>query len=761
MSNWQFKTVLEYGRSWLAWPEDRPWWRWKRCWLAFCFVLYLFIGSFVVPWWIEGRIVQGIEQHTELDVARAPEVSLNPLTFSFSLERGDVQYNGKKFVSFRSIAGDFELLSSLFYWRPTLDWIVVRSPHFHLQLNESGETNFHSLMRENAGDSGPRSSLGLFLNQFNIRGGRVAWNDRRTLPPVDMTTSQLEVSLRSIEWPPRDPWPVELRGEVGETGQFRIDGSVHAGRGDARLDVTVEQIPLSVSNDYLERYLSGRWDTGSVSLDGQLVKRTEPGTFQFRSDFNLRNPRLHETGGTTVISVEQFGADTVAVDVGDRAVRLEDIFVNEPYLRLDFRNGYRTNFSTMLKTDSAGTTTDESPPGVDLGEWTVGAGPTKIRSGQAIVHDANVPEGFTAGYHDISGTVARLQMAGTAPASVALRAQSNRGAELSVNGRVLASAPTRQSSLVLEYRNGPMVPLSPYSVRFVGHRIDQGKMSLDLDYDLLDRVLEGSNHLVLDQFQLGRKVNDQPELSVPIGLAVALLKNDEGMIDLDIPVTGNLDSPTFNLGGTIRQAVNNTIGSIVSSPFRFLAGLVPGDPPDLSVVKYSPGQLSPLDREIESIEGLAIALEKRPQLSLEIRPVWSTADRNHLARNRVNRMLSEAGADTTALQGSLVTLETVFVRELSQDRLREIKTAHTTPNSNEPGQSLDRVGYSEALYEGLIRGVEVPSKQLNEIADSRARGLVKRLTDKGIAGDRLFVLDVNNLSATTTPVELPLSLRAR
>jgi hypothetical protein len=161
---------------------------------------------------------------------------------------------------------------------------------------------------------------------------------------------------------------------------------------------------------------------------------------------------------------------------------------------------------------------------------------------------------------------------------------------------------------------------SPYSGKYVGYRLSKGKLSLDLKYKVSQKQLEAENKVVVDQLTFGEKVDSPDATSLPVPLAVALLKDRKGRIDIDLPIRGDLKDPDFKYGKVVISTLLNLLTKIVASPFTLMGKLIPGggNEEDLQFIAFDPGSATVPDQEVKKFEALAKGLEERPGLRLEI-----------------------------------------------------------------------------------------------------------------------------------------------
>ena len=149
------------------------------------------------------------------------------------------------------------------------------------------------------------------------------------------------------------------------------------------------------------------------------------------------------------------------------------------------------------------------------------------------------------------------------------------------------------------FNNIEMSNLTPYSGKFAGRKIDSGKLSLDLEYKIDNGQHEGDHKIVVDRIQLGENVDSPDATNLPLDLAIALMENTDGVIDIGLPVQGDLDDPKLSYGHLIGQALFNLITKIVTAPFRVLGGMIPGGADDLDTIAFEPGEyaLQPPEKE--------------------------------------------------------------------------------------------------------------------------------------------------------------------
>jgi hypothetical protein len=164
--------------------------------------------------------------------------------------------------------------------------------------------------------------------------------------------------------------------------------------------------------------------------------------------------------------------------------------------------------------------------------------------------------------------------------------------------------------------------LSPYFGRYLGYGVDSGKLKLNLDYTITGTRLDASNTIVLDQMQLGQAVSSEQAVNAPVKLGLALLTDRQGIIEVDLPIKGDMTDPQFSVGQVVMRTFVNLLAKAAASPFSMLgsiADLAGFSSEELGQVGFEPGSVALGSEDAEKLSALADALKERPALLLEIR----------------------------------------------------------------------------------------------------------------------------------------------
>jgi hypothetical protein len=295
--------------------------------------------------------------------------------------------------------------------------------------------------------------------------------------------------------------------------------------------------------------------------------------------------------------------------------------------------------------------------------------------------------------------------------------------------------PTDFMDLKLVFRNVEMTHLTPYSATFAGRRINSGKLSLELEYKIKQRQLQGDNRIVIDSLELGDRVESPGAMSLPLDLAIAILSDSDGRIELGLPISGSLDDPQFSYGQIVWKAIVNVLGKIVTAPFRALGALFGGGGEKLDNIVFEAGASSLTPPEREKLQRLASVLNKRPGLALSVHGTWAEVDRVAQQDLQLRRSVAEksglAAAGSKGDPGPLSTrsakvqaaLEGLFADRFGGAELAALKEGFRQANPGQLEESLG--GKMMSRLSGLLREKRsLSAAEVGQLKDADFHGLL-------------------------------------
>jgi hypothetical protein len=268
-----------------------------------------------------------------------------------------------------------------------------------------------------------------------------------------------------------------------------------------------------------------------------------------------------------------------------------------------------------------------------------------IQDGSANYADLWIQPHFAVGIQNLNGSILGLSSTPRSRAKVELKGKVDRYAPVHIWGETNPLAATTYSDIRMNFKGVDLTSATPYSGHFAGYKIEKGKLSVDIDYKIENRQLTAAHKVVIDQLELGERVESPDAIHLPLKIAIALLKDRNGVIDVDLPVTGSLDDPQFKIGPLIWKAVLNLLTKVATAPFAMLGRLFGGGE-QMNYIDFHPGSAVLDASEHDKLVALVKALKDKEKLELDVPVTFSPdLDRPGLAAAHLNARLLELSQD--------------------------------------------------------------------------------------------------------------------
>lgn len=576
-------------------------------------------------------------------------------------------------------------------------------------------------------DAPPSLPWAVTLKQLDIKDASIVVEDRFIDPLATLPLKITHLSVADISNTPGSSASFSLEGSLSK-GSLNANGSI--GFDTPSLfegKINVNEIPLQLISPYIEQQVMAELLTGtlaaslSVTVDAQQSPDVSGG-------LEIKDLMLQDKlAGKTLLSWQKMSVDRF--EFSDTGVKVSSIALTEPFARLAIDKAGSLNVSQLLIAQQADESADTAPLGLTIGRVALDAATLDFS-------DASLPLPFAVLIQKLNGSVSTVATASTEPAVIDLEGQVNEYGLSRISGTLNTFDPVDHTNIELVFRNLSMSDYSPYTASFAGRKIATGKLELNLKYKIDEGQLLGEHDVTLSDLTLGDKVDHPGASSLPLGLAVSLLKDSNGVIDIDLPVSGDINDPEFAIGGVIFKALSNLITQLVSAPFRLLGNLIGIDSDDLGNIEFEPGRADLTPPEMEKIVNLVQVLGKRPELSLV---VSGAADRRldesalkfaTLRADVIARLNDEFKPGVDMLDEEVVdVLEALLNERQPQLSLEVVEASHQIPPADnlEGRLQLDELAYLADLRDRLLAGVEITDTRLIELATERAHSIKSAL----------------------------------
>ena len=380
---------------------------------------------------------------------------------------------------------------------------------------------------------------------------------------------------------------------------------------------------------------------------------------------------------------------------------------------------------------------------------------------------------FVLNLESLSGEITGLSSDEMARADVAFEGLIDEIAPIRLVGSINPLATNTFTDLTATISGISMPGFGSYASKFGGYSIERGKLDLELAYRLEDGELEAENHIALRKFEFGEAVESEEATALPVSLAIALMRDGAGDINLDLPIRGRVDDPDFSVLGLLGKAFVSLIGKVATAPFTFLVGAIGQSPEGLASVAFEPGSDQLTSSEGRELAVLADALSGRPGLRLEVRGrADPDLDGPALRTAKIEQELQLAifNALSASEQARLGDAQAVDVDP--SRRLDELEKLYARRVGGRPGDLLSAKPaetetartrrLSEAVLTALASQVELAESDWRALAKARAQSVQSALLrDTSIEHGRIYLVDVEIGSVSdegAVPTELSLAV---
>jgi len=592
----------------------------------------------------------------------------------------------------------------------------------------------------------------VLLKDVQLRDYQIHLADRVPKEPVAIDVGPLNLDVQNFDSLNKSPFTLKLDTGVGKQGNLTAAGDVNLNPVSARLQVTTKDIDLRVAQAYISPFIRLELRSGMLGSDLAVnLKNTEP--LAFSIDGKAQVDQLHTLDTLKqrdFLKWQQLTLEGLNYEHGD-SLNIAKVNLAQPYARFMINDDRTTNVDDLLipqpadKTPTAKTTASaskEKPLGIRVGE-------VNINDGSANFADFSLTPNFATAIQQLNGQIGTLDNRQSKPATVNINGKVDRYAPVTIKGSLNPFDPMAALDIATSFKRVELTTLTPYSGKFAGYRIRKGRLNLDLHYKITKGQLQAENKVVVEQLQLGEKVDSPDAMDLPIRLAIALLKDTEGKISIELPVSGDLNNPQFSVMPIVWQTLRNLVVRAATAPFKFIGGLVSGGgSEDLGSVSFAPG-VSELSGDAQkALDKLSAALKERPALRLEIEgTAAASADGPLIAQARLEREYQYTYYKILQRRGDKVPAQASLVEVPESEKAPMLEGIYRARLKKQPlaqWVDLGKEERSKVMRDEILKFWSGSDTLLRELGQERASSIKDYLVDKGkLADERVYFVDAS------------------
>ena len=620
---------------------------------------------------------------------------------------------------------------------------------------------------------------GVAIGEVSVDGGAMSFSDRSNSKPVAFEVSGIKAQLQGLLLDERpaaraqaaQPMPLSASLQLAagrfEPGKLDFKGSLGLAPLQAQGQLVLQRMPVQAFEPYFGEQLNIDLLRADASFRGRVGWRQTPAGPQaqlagdvaleeFRSNTLAPSEGLLAWKALNLRGLKLALAPATATRVDVRETVLSDFFARvivTPEGRINLQDLLKPPPTEALVATKSGAA--DARPASAAGQINakagdaaapapvINVGPMTLINGRVLFSDRFVKPNYSANLSELSGKLSAFSSApaagAPAMADLELRGRAEGTASLEISGKLNPLAQPLALDIQGKVRDLELPPLSPYAIKYSGYGINRGKLSVDVSYVVQpDGQLTANNKVVLNQLSFGDKVEGSTA-SLPVKLAVALLADRNGVIDIDLPISGSLNDPQFSLGPVIVKVILNVIVKAITAPFSLLAGAFGGGGEELASVGFAPGSARLAPEATAGLDKVAKALTDRPALQLTVVGTASLeAEREGYRRERLNQLLRAEKRRGLVAQGSTALAGLSVSPAEYPALLKEVyKRADITKPRNIVGLAKDLP--PAEMEKLLLADIAVSEDAMRELALRRSVAVKDYLAGRDLAPARLFL----------------------
>jgi hypothetical protein len=646
-----------------------------------------------------------------------------------------------RFVTVDDLYGAFERLGDgSFSWQ-----------HFLTDGPEEGA----AASEANRTDEAVRAPWDVRIERLAFNGAKVRFEDRTLARPAVTTLDDLNLSLSPVSTDLTLPIHIENRFALNGSGRVDVNASVVPEPLHAEANLSAEGLQLVPFDPYLEEGTYARIEAGSVSATGRLrfAPSKTDANLSARGDFGLEGLNISDArDAKPLVAVSALAANDYVFELAPDRLFVDAVTMDGFFADVLIDRNKTLNFAALMKPVDESEAAEKGSEAEASG----GAEPFPVRivrfdvtNGAVHFADDSLPLPFDTHIHDVNGQVLGISSLREDTTFLRLDGEIDRYGTAKAEGSLNTGDPKAFTDIGVVFRNIDLKSYTPYSGKFVGRAIDQGKLFVTLRYRIVDGKMKGDNGLVINKIVLGKEIKSSDAISLPLDFAIALLEDRDGVIDIDMPVEGDVDNPKFRWGGVVWKAFVNLLTKAVTAPFNLIGALLGVEGETLKKVPFEPGRAEIDAVSRERLDLLAKALTKRPRLAITVRGSYDGKHDGRALRRRalIQEVLGSDAEATVGAEEALVPglLEPLYEKRLGGEALAKLKEEVASTDADEETQK--RI-YGEKLIEAMIETQPLPADALDVLAQARARAV------------RSYLMVNHAVEAGRIKEESPLAVRA-
>ncbi|WP_373004543.1 DUF748 domain-containing protein [Sulfurimonas sp.] len=592
------------------------------------------------------------------------------------------------------------------------------------------------------------------LKHLALQGARVSFSDKTLKPALNIKLDRINFNAYNIDSKEKTWLNYNLSARLNSKGYAKAKGKLRHTPLKQTGTFDLKKISLKEFSPYIEKDLYLKLNDGFVNLKSKVeyAKSSKTADLKVNGRLDVNEFFLNDSrDDSTLLSFNNMALKAFDYEMFPSRAFVNELDINGFYVDAVIDETKTMNFATLSKapkvqSDANATKVAQSEDD-NATKFPFKIMKLNVASGSAKFADLSLPLQFRTDIHDLNGVVYSISSQSGEVSYVDIVGEIDKYGSTKLLGSIDSSNPKLYTDLSFNFRNLELNSFSGYSANFAGYKIDSGKLFLDLGYEILDSQMLGKNSIIVKNIELGDEIEDENITSLPLGFAIALLEDGDGIIDINMPVAGNVDAPDFKYGALVWKTFGNLIIKAVASPFKFLGSMMGLEGEELEFVEFEPGLMTILPPEKEKLDNIAKLMLKRPKISLSIVPQYDEVQDTWMLKQQklIAAVMKRSGVKNKKEQQNSMNidlLEDIYKEMAPKKKVSDIEKAL---KKTYKGDALERA-YQNALIKENTQMQVVTPQELQALAKKRAELLKEYLVKlRGIDASKVIAKTPQNI----------------
>lgn len=577
------------------------------------------------------------------------------------------------------------------------------------------------------------------LKHFALNSAKVLFEDKTLKPKLQTKIDRLNFNVYNIDSKEKTWLDYKLSLRLNSKGYVKANGKIRHTPLKQTGKLDLKKLSLKEFSPYIQRDAYLKLNDGYLSLKTKIdyAQSKKKADLKVSGNIDVNEFFLFDSrDNSTLLSFNKLSLNSFDYEMSPDRAFVNELDIKGFYVNAIIDENKSINFSSLVKekTDADVESSDNNTTKFPFKIMKV-----NIESGSAGFADLSLPLKFKTDIHHLNGVIYSISSEANEVSYVDIVGEIDKYGSTKLIGSVDSSNPKSYTDLEFNFRNLELNSLSGYSADFAGYKIESGKLFLDLGYEIVDSKLLGKNSIIVSNIELGDEIEDENSSSLPLGFAIALLEDSEGIIDINMPVEGDIDAPDFKYGALVWKTFGNLIVGAVTSPFKFLGSAMGIDGDELEYVEFEPGDSIILPSEREKLDNVAKLMLKRPKISLNITGIYDKTQDSWLLKKQkfIELVLQKSNIKNKKEYQNAMNIDLLkdIYKELAPDK--DPQKIEKSLEKTYKDEVLERA-YLNALVKEVIQMQVVTKEELDVLSTQRAKNIKQYLVNaKSIESSRV------------------------